>query len=67
MQFICFVGHNFASREAKIGFLAKDSEGENIKLCWLTCHQPFEKKTIIDLVDYTIADTNIELKLPILH
>lgn len=29
-QFICFVGHNFADREAKIGFLALDSEGERI-------------------------------------
>ena len=26
-QFICFVGHNFAEREAKVGFLALDSEG----------------------------------------
>lgn len=65
MQFICFVGHNYVDREAKIGFLAMDHERESIKLCWLRCHQPFEKKKINDLVDYAIDETYIAFELPI--
>ena len=64
MQFICFVGHSFADREAKIGFLCL--EGENIKLCWLICKQPFEKKLINDLIDFEIVEREIVFKLPIL-
>ena len=65
MQFICFVGHNFADREAKIGFLAHDVDCEGIILCWLRTHQPFEKKKINDLIDYTIEQVEISFGLPI--
>ena len=65
MQFVCFVGHNFVDREAKVGFLAMDNDRERIKLCWLRCHQPFEKKLINDLVDYSIEEIDIAFELPI--
>jgi len=55
MQFICFVGHSFAAREAKIGFLAFDEERQNVKLCWLVSYQPFKKKNMTDLADYSIV------------
>ena len=35
-QFISFVGHNYANREAKIGFLALNTDYK-VKLMWLNC------------------------------
>jgi hypothetical protein len=67
MQFICFVGHNFADRGTKIGFLAFDEERENIKLCWLVCNAPFKKKKMTDLDDYTIEESFIRFDVPILN
>ena len=64
-QFICFVGHNFADREAKIGFLAM--EEDYVKLCWLVCVQPFEKKKFNGYEDFRIESTIIDFRVPILH
>ena len=63
-QFICFVGHNFADREAKIGFLVR--EDEEIKLCWLVCIQPFEKKEFDIYEDYEITECPINFNRSIL-
>ena len=47
MQFICFVGHNFSDREAKIGMLCL--EGNLVRLCWLVCRQPYKKRKMEEL------------------
>ena len=64
-QFICFVGHSFADREAKIGFLAM--EEDYVKLCWLVCVQPFEKKKQNSYEDFSILSTIIDFRVPILN
>ena len=52
-QIICFVGHNYADREAKIGFLALNNDND-VDLCWLVCVQPFEKKEFNSYEDFEI-------------
>lgn len=47
MQFICFVGHSFSDREAKIGMLCM--EQNDVKLCWFVCKQPYMKREICEL------------------
>ena len=64
-QFISFVGHNYADREAKIGFLTLNSDGD-VDLCWLICKQPFEKKEFDSYEDFEIQDTPINFHAPIL-
>ena len=64
-QFICFVGHNFSSREAKIGYLAL--EFNFVKLCWFICRQPFEKKLQSKFNDYEIKEVEIPMSAPILN
>ena len=65
MQFICFVGHNFVDRESKIGMLTLDSDHAGVRLSWLRTHQPYEKKLIDDLVDFSIEEIPIAFDLPI--
>ena len=46
-----------SDREARIGFLVL--EDEVIRLCWLVCIQPFEKKEFDVYEDYEIVETQI--------
>ena len=64
-QFICFVGHNYADREAKIGFLTLNND-EDVDLCWLISKQPFEKKEFDTYEDFEIQDTTINFHAPLL-
>ena len=41
-QVICFVGHNFADRTSKIGFLSLDHN--EVSLCWIVVSEPFKKR-----------------------
>ena len=65
MQFISFVGHDFADRQVKLGFLAIENENE-VKLCWLECKKPFEKKDPTSYDDFDMIDIPIRFFIPVL-
>lgn len=65
MQFICFVGHNFSDREAKIGMLCL--EGNLVRLCWLVCRQPYKKRKMEELDHLMIHKVPITFNVPILN
>ena len=65
MQFICFVGHSYSDREAKIGMLCK--EQDDVKLCWFVCKQPYKKREICELDHLMLHKVSIDFKVPILN
>lgn len=60
------MGHNFAERESRIGFLALDKEMD-INLCWIANKKPFKKNKITDMTDYKLSTFKIPFSLPVLH
>ena len=64
MQFLCFVKHNNAEREAKIGMLCL--EDGYVRLCWIVCSQPYRKRSDDELGHMSIEKIPIEFEVPIL-
>ena len=64
MQFICFVNHNNAMREARIGMLCL-REGL-VKLCWLVYEKTYQHRGDHKLNHLSIVEIEIVFILPIL-